>query len=88
MKQITLLGTIRTSDRFIIIIIIIIIIVIIINSTGWTIGVLVFESRQGLGIFFFTTVSTSALGPTQPPVQWVSAVLSLGVKRPGREADH
>jgi hypothetical protein len=29
-----------------------------------------------------------ALGPTQPPIQWVPAVLSLGVKRPGREADH
>jgi len=29
-----------------------------------------------------------ALGPTQPPIQWVSGVLSLGVKRPEREADH
>jgi hypothetical protein len=28
------------------------------------------------------------LGPTQPPIQWVPGVLSLGVKRPGREADH
>jgi hypothetical protein len=25
---------------------------------------------------------------TQPPVQWVPGTLSLGVKRPGREADH
>jgi hypothetical protein len=29
-----------------------------------------------------------ALGPTQPPIQWVPRALSLGVKRPGREADH
>jgi hypothetical protein len=28
------------------------------------------------------------LGPTQPPIQWVPGALSLGVKRPGREADH
>jgi hypothetical protein len=39
-------------------------------------------------IFFFSTVSTLALGPTQPPIQWVPGVLSLGVKRLGREADH
>jgi hypothetical protein len=29
-----------------------------------------------------------ALGPTQPPIQWVRGAPSLGVKRPGREADH
>jgi hypothetical protein len=28
------------------------------------------------------------LWPTQPPIQWVPGALSLGVKRPGREADH
>jgi hypothetical protein len=33
-------------------------------------------------------VSRSALRPTQPPIQWVPRVLSLGIKRPGREADH
>jgi hypothetical protein len=27
-------------------------------------------------------------GPTQPPIQWVPGALSLGVKWPGREADH
>jgi hypothetical protein len=47
-----------------------------------------FESWQGLGIFLFTTVSRAALGPTQPPFQWVAGALSLVVKRPGREADH
>jgi hypothetical protein len=40
-------------------------------ATGWTIGILGFDSRQRLGIFLFTTVSRTALGPTQPPIQWV-----------------
>jgi hypothetical protein len=57
-------------------------------ATGWTIGVLGFDSRRGLGIFLFTTASRTALGPTQPPIEWVPGALSLGVKRPGREADH
>jgi len=47
-----------------------------------------FETRQGLGIFQFTTVSRPALEPTLPPIQWVPGVLSLEVKRPGRETDH
>jgi hypothetical protein len=28
------------------------------------------------------------MGHTQPRIQWVAGALSLGVKRPGREADH
>jgi hypothetical protein len=52
------------------------------------IGFLGFDSRQGLGIFLFTTASRTALGPSQPPIQWVQGPLSVGVKRPGREADH
>jgi hypothetical protein len=40
------------------------------------------------GIFLFTTVSRTALEPTQSPIHWVPEALSLGVKRPGREADH
>jgi hypothetical protein len=55
---------------------------------GWAIGVLGFDSQRGLGIFLFTTASRMALGPSQPPIQWVPGALSLGVKRPGREADH
>jgi hypothetical protein len=47
-----------------------------------------FDSRLGLGIFLFTTASRTALGPTHPLMQWVPGALSLGVKRPGREADH
>jgi hypothetical protein len=57
-------------------------------ATGWTIGVLGFDFRWGLGIFLFTTASKTALGPIQPPIQWVTGALSLGVKRPGREANH
>jgi hypothetical protein len=51
-------------------------------------GVLGFDYRRGLRIFLFTTASRTALGPTQPPIQWVLAALSMGVKRPGREDDH
>jgi hypothetical protein len=58
------------------------------SATGWTIGVILFDSRRGLGIFLFTTASRAAPGPTQPPIQWVSGALSLGVKRPGRETGH
>jgi hypothetical protein len=54
-------------------------------AMGWMIGV---SSRQGLGIFLFTTASKPALGPTQPPIQWVPGALSLGVKRLGRESGH
>jgi hypothetical protein len=32
--------------------------------------------------------SRLALRPTQPPIQWVPGALSLGVKRPRREANH
>jgi hypothetical protein len=42
----------------------------------------------GSRIFLFSMLSRSALGSTQPPIQWVPGVLSLGVKRQGCEADH
>jgi hypothetical protein len=59
------------------------------TALGYGLGDRGFESRQGLGIFLFTTSSRRALGPTQPPFQWVLGALSLGVKqRPRREADH
>jgi hypothetical protein len=55
---------------------------------GWTVGVLGFDSRPGLRVFLFNTASRTALGSTLPPIQWVLAALSVGVKRPEREADH
>jgi len=47
-----------------------------------------FESRQGLGVFLFTTASGPALGHARLPIQWVRETLSLGIKRPRREGDH
>jgi hypothetical protein len=45
--------------------------------------------RSPAGDFPLSSVSRPALGPTQPPVQWVPGVLSPGVKaRPGRDVDH
>jgi hypothetical protein len=41
------------------------------------------SSPDGGKNFHFSMSSTPALGPTQPPIQWVP-----GVKRPKREADH
>jgi hypothetical protein len=52
------------------------------------IGVLGFDSWWKLGIFLFATMSRVVVGPTQPPIQWVSGALSLGVKWAGHEADH
>jgi len=43
---------------------------------------------QGVEIYLFTIASKPALGPTQPPIRWVTGVLSLGIKRPRRAADH
>jgi len=41
-----------------------------------------------LGIFLFDAMSRPALVSTQPTVQWAARSFSMGVKRPGREADH
>jgi hypothetical protein len=46
-------------------------------------GVLRFDSRQRLGIFFFTTASRTALEPTQPPIQWVPGGSFPGSKAAG-----
>jgi hypothetical protein len=47
-----------------------------------------FGSRRGLVIFVFDTVSRPSVEITQPSIQWVQGALSLGIKRPEREADH
>jgi hypothetical protein len=57
-------------------------------ALGYRVDDLGFDSWRGLGIILFTTASRTALGPTQPSIQWVRGTVSLGVKRPGREADH
>jgi hypothetical protein len=45
--------------------------------------------RAGAGNFsLYHCCVQKSLGLTHPPIQWVPRVLSLGVKRPGREADH
>jgi hypothetical protein len=47
--------------------------------------------ERGTSVSRWLAVSTSsrpAVGPIQPPIQWVPGVLSSGVKRPGREAHH
>jgi hypothetical protein len=57
------------------------------NITGY-ISVAGFDPRRGKRIFPLSSMSRPALGPTQPPVQWVPGVLSPGVKaRPGIDAD-
>jgi len=54
-------------------------------SNNSRIGAFVYKELE---IYLFITFSTPALGPTQPPTQWVPGALSLWIKRPGREADH
>jgi hypothetical protein len=51
-------------------------------ATGWMNR----GSSSGRGWEFFS--SPPRLRPTQPPIQWVPEVLSLGVKRQGCEADN
>jgi len=56
---------------------------------GWTI-------KESIGIrfpaeiwvFFISTVSKLALGPTQPAVHWVTRTLSLQVKQQGHDTDY
>jgi len=52
-------------------------------ATGYGLDGPEIESRWGRD---FPHLSRLALGPTQPPVQWVPG-LSRGKERPGRDAD-
>jgi hypothetical protein len=59
-----------------------------VTATGCMAGELGFDSQQGQEIFLFTAESRPALWPNQLLMQWVTGAISLGVKRPGREADY
>jgi len=52
-------------------------------STVWTTRV-PFPAGAGNWSSLFATASRPTLGPTLPLMEWVSGVLTLGVKRPGR----
>jgi hypothetical protein len=39
-------------------------------------------------VFMWGSVSVYEFRTPQPPMQWVPEALSVGVKLPGREADH
>jgi hypothetical protein len=56
-------------------------------ATGWKTGRSKFDPRREQSIFPVASVSRPALGSTQPPVQWVSGVLSPGLKS-GRGVTH
>jgi hypothetical protein len=60
-------------------------------ATGYGLDDRCSEARfpTGAGNFPFIAVSRPALGPNQPPIQWIpGGAVFLGIKQPGREADH
>jgi len=56
-------------------------------ATGWKTREQL-SSRVKKGLFVFTIASKLALGPRQPPIQWVLANVFLEVKRLGLEANN
>jgi hypothetical protein len=52
---------------------------------GWGSGA---QFSAGVMIFVYCTVFRSALGPTQPHIQWLLRTISPGLKPLVREADH
>jgi hypothetical protein len=58
-------------------------------TMDWTTGRSGFDLRQRQEVFSVTSVSRSALGPTQPPVQWaLGGHFPVGKAQPGRDADN
>jgi hypothetical protein len=55
-------------------------------ATAWMTGGL--SPGGGWEFLSSPTKSRPVLGPTQPPIPWLPGALSLGLKRPGRGADH
>jgi hypothetical protein len=45
------------------------------------------DSGYGYEIFLFSKTFRLAVGPVQPRIQWVPAVLSSGLKWPGHELE-
>jgi hypothetical protein len=61
----------------------------IVSDYGLDDRVIGFRSPAGQRIFPIASLSRPALGPTQPPVQWVPGGPFPGAKaRPGHDADH
>jgi hypothetical protein len=59
-------------------------------ATGYGLGDrnIVVSFPAGAGNFSLRRRVQTALGPTQPRIQWVPGAVSLWVKQPGHEADH
>lgn len=55
-------------------------------GSSWTIGELMFDSRQGWDFSFFFKFSVQPLGSNQPSVEWVMQSLSPGLKWLGHES--
>jgi hypothetical protein len=58
------------------------------TATGWTAEEPGFDSWQDKDIFLFSIAFRPTPGPTQLPTQWVSGVLSLGLRRLEHENGH
>jgi hypothetical protein len=68
---------------------------LLLKSRDISVGIVTGYGLDGRGsipgrgkIFLFSIASRPVLRPTQPPIKWVPGAISLGVKRPGCEADH
>jgi hypothetical protein len=66
---------------------------IIINSSS--VGIAAGYGLDGRGwipcrdkVFLFSIASGPALRPKSSPIQWVQSAISMGLKGPGREAEH